>query len=89
MAELNGKQRLIYALNTNWYGSDNGKTNEELYSNSIVFIHDASGKGIAIWAQGSYFEMSNSTDVKNIIDTYLKCTGNITVDVKDGNLTIS
>ena len=83
MANL--QKRFIYALDTNWYGSDNGKANEELYFNSIVFIHDASGKGIAIWAQGSYFEMNNASDVENIIKNFLnsKGTGNIEVKVDD------
>lgn len=87
MAEL--QKRFIYALNTNWYGSDNGKANEELYSNSVVFIHDVAGKGIAIWAQGSYFEMNNNTDVKNIINNYLVGKNNIVVKVENDTLTIS
>lgn len=79
------EKRFISGLASQWFGDNNvNKTaNETRFANSIVFIKNDtdSTKGDAIFAQGAYFEMSNTADVENIINSYLDEGKNIDIAV--------
>lgn len=74
------EKRFIFGSLEKWNGEyvngvySNRGTNEENYWNSIVFITEAGNdkKGTMIYTHGAYFEMSNQSDVIDIIRGHLK-----------------
>lgn len=82
------QKRFIYALWDNWYGENNANktTNETTYKNSVVFIHNESGKGIEIFTQGAYFKTDvQLSDIEPLIKDYLKAGSNITITTDTNN----
>ncbi len=82
------EKRFIFGSLNDWGGkSTNGSltANEEKFYNSIVFINNDTDttKGMMIYTHGAYFEMSNESDVENIIKNYLAGKGNITVGTEE------
>lgn len=80
------QKRFIYALSTTWYASE--EANKELYANSIVFIHDEAGKGVEIFAHGSYFKANvdyvlTAAQIESLINDE---NSNVEVSVVDGKL---
>lgn len=66
------EKRFIFGSLEKW--NLNKGTNEENYWNSIVFITETGNdkKGTMIYTHGAYFEMSNQSDVIDIIRGHLK-----------------